>query len=707
MNEKLHELADKLGIAFSFSDAGLKKQNYTVDEKVVRFFAKAMGYAADTDKQSGASLDKLEKRRWQSALQPVYVCRRDNIIIDVVASDLSGIVLTAETSGGETLSLDYEYRRNAINRGNLYKEDLKITTPLDIGYYDLKAVIGGREYKSCLAVAPDKCYDVLPGDRRLWGFSLQLYALKSRRNWGVGDFTDLKNFVCFCRDAGADIIGLNPLNVLSHDYPEEASPYSSISRLYLNPIYIDIEAVPEFMPADRKPFEKLLDELRATELIRYTDVYTLKVRMLEKCFTRFRENKNTVRQREYAEFCEKHGESLQRLAVFQAIYEQQTKTVWGGWQAWPKEYHSPSAAGVRKFAADNQERVEFFKFMQFEADRQLSTVKAEIDACGLRIGLYRDLAVGVGRDSAENWSNPGLFMKDAGTGAPPDAFFPGGQKWGLGTFLPQELKEQKYQPFIRILRANMQNAGALRIDHVMSLMRLFVIPDTYDAGTYIYYNFEDMLNIVALESCLNKCMIVGESIGNVPPGFIEAINERGIRSLSVLWAERWNDGWGDFKAPEQYPANAFASVGTHDIAPLRMWWFGYDIELNFSLGIIENTADRDAAYHKRENDRGRLLAALDKAEVWPEDKPRSGDYLFGEKYPEGIEEAVMRFMAKSAAPVFLAQLEDILHVEKMQNVPGTDRDKHPNWRRRLPVRLEDLTEDIAWVRCIAAIHKER
>ena len=236
---------------------------------------------------------------------------------------------------------------------------------------------------------------------------------------------------------------------------------------------------------------------------------------------------------------------------------------------------------------------------------------------------------------------------------------------------------------------------------------LYVIPDALEEGTYIYYNFADMLNLVALESCLNKCVVVGESIGNVPDGFLDAISAKNIHSLSILWAERWDCGWGDFRQPGQYPKDAFASVATHDIAPLKMWWFGYDIELSYSLGLIGSVEDRTSAYHKREADRGKLLAALDQAKVWPEDKQRSGDYIYGEKYPEGIEEAVMRFMSRSASPVFLAQLEDILHVEKMQNLPGTDRDKHPNWRRKIPVDLEDLADDIAYIRCVQAIKKER
>lgn len=706
MDTNLTKLADKLGIATEFSDAGLVHQDYKVSEDVIKFFVKAMGYNADTSDQAELSLQKLDDLRWQRTLEPVYVRNLHNITIDVVSPDLSNIVLQATKEDGTKVDLTYQYLGNCKQCGNLYHEDLLITTPLEIGYYDLTAMVNGKKFTTTLAVCPDKCYDSLQ-DQKLWGYALQLYSLKSRRNWGIGDFTDLKNFVCLCASSGAGIIGLNPLNVLNHNYPEDASPYSSLSREFLNPVYIDIENVPEFESEDKKPLEALLEELRSSELIEYSKVYPLKVKMLEKCFARFQKSKDQKRRQEFLDFCSSQGVALDCLATFQALYEDQLHKSFGGWRSWPKAYLSPQSSGISEFVSIHQDKVDFFKFMQFEAARQFSLAQKEVERCGLKIGFYRDLAVGVGRDSAEYWSHPEYFMQDCGAGAPPDAFFPGGQRWNLGAFHPQVLHEQSYKPFRNILRANMQNAGALRMDHVMSLMRLYVIPDNLETGTYIYYNFEDMLNIVALESCLNRCVIVGESIGNVPDGFIDKIEAKGIHALSILWAERSDMGWGQFTQPEQYPQNAFTSVGTHDIAPLKMWWFGYDIELNYSMGMIKGDEERATSYHKRETDRRYLLQALDQARVWPEDKPRSGDYIYGEQYPEGIEEAVMRFMSRSASPVFLAQLEDMLHVEKMQNLPGTDHYKHPNWRRKIPVELEKLEQDIAYIRCVAAIKEER
>jgi 4-alpha-glucanotransferase len=221
------------------------------------------------------------------------------------------------------------------------------------------------------------------------------------------------------------------------------------------------------------------------------------------------------------------------------------------------------------------------------------------------------------------------------------------------------------------------------------------------------YNFDDMLNIVSLESCLHKYMVVGESIGNVPEGFLTRLAEKNIYSMSILWAERYDSGWGDFISPDQYPENVFASVGTHDMAPLKAWWFGYDIAISRKLNIITSDDEMKDSYHQREHDRVKLLKILDENHVWPEDNHRHGDYIYGEAYPEGIEEAVHRLMAKSNAKVFLVCLEDVFQIDKMQNLPGTDRDKHPNWRMKMVVNLEDNPCSLAYYRNIAAIKKER
>ncbi len=715
MSELLQQLADKLGIATSFRDGGLIPKEYKVEDKIVRFFAEKFGYKADSEEEIKKSLADFDKRRWQKTLAAINVVECSDIWFDAVLSssispsEAKFEVISRQT--GEKVHIDYQIfdtqERQTIGKTEYIKWCFKIYNQLEVGYYDVHFEISSHKHKMVLAVAPETCYEnPVIKNSKVWGYALQLYSVRSERNWGVGDFTDLENFIRICGRCGADIIGLNPLNVLAHDFPENASPYSSISRLFLNPIYIDLERVPEFRSEDMEGLWDKVNEFRYSETIKYEEIYPFKVKMLEKAYDRFQKEKNSERQKEYKEFCKEQGEDLQKLAAFQTLYEHKCKTIWGGWRAWEDEYKNPNSKAVKDFCKEHASRVEIFKFMQFEAKRQFDMACSLISECGLKVGLYRDLAVGVGQDSAELWADNSLFIKDSGAGAPPDAFFSTGQRWCLGAFNPYVLKDVAYEPFIKILRANMHNAGALRIDHVMGLMRLYVIPDSEDLGTYIRYNFWDMMNILAIESCLSKCHIVGESIGNVPAGFLEALEEKHIYSLSVLWAEREGSGWGGFSKPDAYPEKAFTSVGTHDMSPLRMWWFGYDIALMENLKLTTHD-DTIAAYHKREADRKLLLQAMDEAGVWPEDKHRQGDYLYGEAYPEGIEEAVNRYVASSASKVFLAQLEDILHVEQLQNLPGTDIDKHPNWRRKLPVSLEKLEGDIAYIRNIASIKKER
>ena len=713
---KLEILAEKLGIATQFCDAGLNKQTYKVDDNILKFFAWQFGYHTCTEDEIKTSIEQVEEKRWYYSVEAIYVCKQDEINMDIILPtgfEEEYIGLTIKEQGKrKSFDISYDVIDNGeskiIGRERMCRLCINVTSDLPIGYYDVEIKIGKVKYHTSLAVVPQTCYEnpVIEKEKP-WGFALQLYSLRSEHNWGVGDFTDLYKFTEICARNGADVIGLNPLNVLQHNFPEEASPYASISRLFLNPIYIDVEAVPEFSIEDILPHNTELEDIKKQKLIAYSRIYPLKLRVLEKLYNRFREYGSEDRKKAFENFCKEKGIDLEHLCTFQVLSEEKSGNKWSSWRSWEEEYKNVYSPAVIDFQKEHRDRIEFFKFLQFEADRQFSKASSRCTELGLKIGFYRDLAVGVGQDSAEVWSNPELFFENAGAGAPPDAFFPAGQKWSLGAFNPQKLKDSGYQSFIKILRANMKGAGALRIDHVMGLMRLYIIPDDKDIGTYIYYNLSDMLGILALESQLNKCTIVGESIGNVPDGFLDTLYQKRIHSLSVLWSERQDAGWGAFSSPDRYAPYAFASVGTHDMAPLRMWWFGYDIELSYNLGLIKTEHEKQSSYKKRESDRLKLLEALDKSGVWPQDKPRQGNYLYGEAYPEGIEEAVHRYVAKSASRVFLTQLEDILHVEEMQNLPGTDRDKHPNWRKKIPVSLEKLEGDIAFIRNIWAIKQER
>lgn len=713
MTDTLHLLADKLGIAKSFKAVGLKKNLYEVSDDILKFFCETYGYNADSETDIKLSLEKLDDASWKKMLPEIVILHHDNMSFTVVLSDKQlnseiKIYISAQENNNKQ-EVDFELVKTgemkSFARETLNKVVIKLPQIFAYGYYKLEMCTVDANALSVMAVVPDKCYSAeAVSNGKLWGYALQLYSLKSKHNWGVGDFTDLQKFVKMCGKTGAAIIGLNPLNVLFHDYPENASPYSSISRLFLNPIYIDVEKVLGF---DKCIADTLLDEIKDAkegELIDYTKVYNLKIKALKKLFAYLKTQPSYMQK--LADFIKLKGYDLETLATFQAIYHEQKQKGNCGWMNWDKNLRNPQSKAVNDFKKAFADEIMFFEFLQFEADRQLQEVYKTVQKEGLKVGLYRDLPVGVGKDSAELWTDKYVFIDDAGAGTPPDAFFPFGQKWCLGAFNPFELKKRAYEPFLKILRANMAYAGALRIDHVMGLMRLFMIPDNKNGGTYIHYNFEDMLDLLALESHLHKCTIVGESIGNVPEGFLDKLKAKGIYSISVVWAERWNDGNGDFKMPEAYPENAFVSVGTHDMPPLKMWWFGYDIELSRSLNLITDE-EKYQQYKVREADRYKLLSALDFNQTWPADNLRKGNYIYGEGYPEGIEEALHAFLAKTSSKVVLLQPEDIFGVDKRQNFPGTDVDKYPNWRRRLPINVEDMESGEAYKRNIAAVKKFR
>lgn len=711
MSELLQQLAESLNISTQYSYfANGKKVDCHASDKLLTFLIEDMGYAAKTKQDIEKSLERIAKRRWQQALEAVYVNQVDCLVFDVVLkkneADNIKVSLGREgQSGFKSVKVQWKSLEEKKEGKNIYvKLQGKIIDKIAPQYYILKIETSQNNYQAQFIVTPKQCYSLdKKGKKKLFGFAVQLYSLKSKRNWGVGDFSDLSAMVDIAAQNGADVIGLNPLNVLLNDYPEAASPYASISRLFLNPIYIDVEKIPLFEKKDKD--EKAVAEAKKSENIDYTKVYQTKIKALRSIFERLLKDKGSKYAVSFEKFKSDEGKELNKLAVFQAICHERFKE--GGKLKAKDEADLAQAMskGVEKFALQHQKEINFFKFLQFEADRQLQLVFEKIKKKGLSIGLYRDMPVGVSKDSAEVWGDKYLYVQKSGAGVPPDSYFPTGQKWGLGAFHPAELKERAYKPFINILRACMRYAGAVRIDHIMGLSRLFIIPDDGVEGTYIRYNAQDMMNILALESYLNKCVVVGECIGNVEAGYTESLLKKGIYLLGVLWSERKDEN-GTMKTPDEYEEKYFASVGTHDMPPLKAWWFGREIAAMQRLGLYSDE-DTVRAYHWREHERRLLLQALDREGVWPEDNLRHGDYLYGESFPEGMDEAVHAYMAKSKSEVLLLMPEDIFQSEKIQNLPGTDVDKFPNWRAKQVVDIEDIAKDEAFHRHIAVVKKYR
>jgi 4-alpha-glucanotransferase len=572
--------------------------------------------------------------------------------------------------------------------GSIPADGATLSAPrLPDGYHRLEFVESGDGIE--LIAAPGTCY--LPSDDALhdWGLATQLYGLRSGTQWGIGDFTDLGNIAAGVASQGGSLLGVNPLHALFPADPSRISPYSPSSRLFLNPLYIDVEAVPDLVECEAArallatgEFGHRLARVRTAGLVDYPAVARLKTDMFRLLWRSFRERHlgtdPSARGAAFRQFQEKAGAALARFAQFHALQVDRIARDGFAWKHWPDGLQTADGADVAGFAADHEDEILYHQYLQWEADRQLCRAAK---TANLRIGLYRDLAIGADPYGADTWSLPSSYITGASVGAPPDLLNRQGQNWGLTAYSPTALQADGFRPFIAALRANMRHAGALRIDHVMGLKQLYLVPEgvTADRGAYIRYPFEDMVRILALESRRHRCLVVGEDLGTVPHGFRTRMARANVLSCRVLMFER---GAGDrFKAPSAYPMLAAASAGTHDLPPLAGWWRGADIEERDRLALYANGAAKHRDEVGRGLDRTRLRAALRRQGLLPE--TASDDDLIA---------AVHRFLARTPSALLLVQIEDLLGLETMVNLPGTI-DQHPNWRRRVPVTIAELLAD--------------
>jgi (1->4)-alpha-D-glucan 1-alpha-D-glucosylmutase len=478
---------------------------------------------------------------------------------------------------------------------------------------------------------------------------------------------------------------------------------------------VDVEAIPEFAECEaaqaavREPAHReALQSLRAAELVDYPGVARKKRAMLELLYRHFRERhlaQGTPRAEAFRAFRDRGGRALRLHSVFEALQEylHQKDPSSVDWYEWPQDLRTPDSPGVRAFAEANAARVEFFEYLQWQFDAQLAAVQARAAELGLSVGLDLDLAVSVDGAGSESWANQGCYARLASIGAPPDPLNLLGQNWGVPPLNPENLRQSAYAPFVATLRENMRRGGALRIDHVMWLERLFWVPAGAKPGegAYVRSPFRDLLGILALESARNRCLVIGEDLGTVPDAFRETLRKQSVLSFRPMFFERRPDE--EFQSPADYPRDAVATVSTHDLPTLRGFWEGADLDLRTKLELFPDEARRAAEVDARARDRLRLLAALDREDLLPEamrgerpDTAYSGEFAL----------AVHRFVARSRSKLFLAQPEDVLGQLEQVNLPGTT-EQYPNWRRKLTVDLEDLSSDARVRAFIDALRNER
>jgi 4-alpha-glucanotransferase len=516
-----------------------------------------------------------------------------------------------------------------------------------------------------LIVAPPKAYG---GDfDRCWLLAVQLYGVRSARNWGMGDFTDLEGLIGLAAHLGADGLGLNPLHALFDDRPGDCSPYSPNSRLFLNALYIDVEKLPEFQPAAFGN-DDALARLRASDIVDYVAVAELKWRALRSAFERFSKHPRAGRRQDFDQFRAERGSLLSRFACFEVLRQKLA----GPWWEWPAPWRQPDDAKCAELReGPDKAEIEFVEFVQWTADRQLAACKDLADGLGMKVGLYLDVAVGVQAGGFDAWNEQRAISRYLSVGAPPDALNTAGQNWGLAGFNAAGLEIQSFEPFRDMLWASMRHAGAIRLDHVLGLKRLYLVPHGFGAaeGVYVQMPFEALLATTAQESVAHRCVVIGEDLGTVPEGFREQMADWGIWSYLVMMFER--DDHGAFRGIDHYAASALVTFNTHDLSTYAGWRSFSDLKLKRSLGIDPG-----------ESDEARWQALTKLTDVLRHNGIDTQDLY-----------AVVHFLARTKSRLLTVSLEDLLGLIDQPNIPGTV-DEHPNWRRRLPLAIDEIASAI-------------
>ena len=730
-NDALSRLAAAAGIVPEYLDVtGVR---HVTSGATQRALLAAMGIELRSEADIVAALAAHEARDWRRVLPPVAVFGAADIPLSLEVSlpralaegalrwtliSEQGEPWSGDAAAGE-LQLTDEKTVDGISLVRARVTLPQTAASLGLGYHRLELEVGERTAATTLIVAPARCYEhqSFADGGRAWGFAVQLYGVRSRRNWGIGDLTDLRHLTEFAASVGADIIALNPLHAPSPVALQHASPYSPSSRLFGNPLYIDIEAIPDFAhcaPALRAvanaDFQSRLHWLRAGELVGYRVTAAAKRHILELLYRYFVEKhkgRDDERDRAFAEYLAGGGETLRRHALFEALAQMlhgAGVAAVADWRRWPASLRDVNSSAVAAFAAANPDRVEFHAWVQWQFETQLEAAAARSSTLGLRVGIAADLAVGIDPGGSESWSDPSLYATAASIGAPPDLYNPTGQNWGLPPMIPNRLREAAYEPFIATLRRNMLAAGALRIDHVMGLLRLYWIPTgaTADAGAYVRYPFDDLLAILALESQRNRCLVIGEDLGTVPDEVREGLRRVGTLSSRPLYFQ--NEPDGEFTRPADFPRDAVVSVGTHDLPTLKGFWVGADLDAREALTPLPSPENRYAQNVERTGQRRRLIHALQLEGLLPQGvDPYHAAH--GEWSPE-LGLALQRYIARTPSKILLVAMEDVFGQREQVNLPGTV-DERPNWRRKLPRNLEDWADDPAVRALIDAVRAER
>ncbi|WP_281716095.1 4-alpha-glucanotransferase [Alteromonas sp. CyTr2] len=704
----LQQLVEMRGIETQYVDAWGKPA--TIAESSKAKLLNTLGYDTSSDEKIQSQITQDIKSVWLSPLNPVQVVRNTQEInlavrlpIELVNDDHT---LTVTCENGDVLThqftpVDQEMTTMA-HIDDVEFHEYVVTLPLDLplGYHDVALSADDDEFaRSRLIVAPEACYtpNEIKEGKKIWGLSVQLYCVRSEKNWGIGDFSDLALLIEKAAGVGADFIGLNPIHALYPANPNACSPYGPSSRRWLNYLYIDVTAIDGYDDASVQAvvssdeFKATLEHARNVEHVDYEAVAHVKLAALKAVFDVYDAKylrKSTKQNKAFKAFVEAGGESLDMLAVYDALQSHlkaEGKDSWG-WPVFPQEYKDYYNPAVAKFKSANEQDVKFYLFLQWIAAQQLELASNKATDAGMTIGLYRDLAVGVSEGSAEIWGNKDLYCTGASVGAPPDILGPLGQNWGLPPMDPRKLYEQGYQPIIDLFASNMASSGSLRIDHVMALLRLWwvVKGDNAKDGGYVYYPVDDLLGILALESHRNQSLVIGEDLGTVPEEIRSKLADNGVYSYRVFFFEQAEDG--GFFSPSHYPVQSMSTLTTHDMPTLIGYWHCLDLELGKEIGLYPTEEILQTLYADRHENKQAILDTL------------HGHGSIGDNVGRDVNHTGMNrelnngmqvHMAGGSSALLSLQLEDWLEMDKPVNIPGTF-DEYPNWRRKLTEDIESM-----------------
>ncbi len=705
--DALHKAADEWGIEREFWDIFGKR--HVASAAMEGRILSALG--VDTSSQKTIEDQRIQRfeRRAMLPIQPVSITTEQEkwIILSLAqsytAADIE-IAITLET--GQQLRANYKLNQLKLvgewllqsRHWCAYLVPLPPAVPL--GYHSLRVqvddplVAEGR-----VIVTPVRAYlpPRLAGQGKCAGVAITLYGLRSGRNWGCGDLTDLRKIVDWVADdlAGA-FIGLNPLHALHNRFPYNQSPYLPLSIFYKNLIYIDIEAVPEFAGdgLTQRLFagprvQQEIQSLRASQFVEYERADRLKKIFLKCLYLQFERAASPARKDQFENFCRSEGVLLDRFALYCALDEvlhKQDRTRWT-WRDWPSEYHHPESDACARFASEHRRLIRYFKYIQFVLEEQLEAVHAYARK-RLAIGLYHDLALATDRSGSDLWAHGSFYVQGCRVGSPPDAFSPTGQDWAFPPPNAEAHRLSGYELFRQSIRKIVRFGGALRIDHVMRLFHLFWIPDGVKAadGVYVKDNSADLLRILALESVQQQNIVVGEDLGTVTDAIREALDKAGSLSYRLFYFEKRQDG--SFKTAEEYPRHALVASTTHDLPTIAGFWTGRDIEARREAGLADA-----AVYQKqiaeRQVDKQRMLDVLHAGELLSPNYTRNAADVPELDGP--LHNAIIGFLAQTPSALLLLNQEDLTMETEQQNLPGSTS-QYPNWRRKMKWTVEQLRE---------------